>query len=122
MRTWRSMFLALLLGAAGCGDQTMMTGPGGNPGSGPMLLSVTPPGDATGVSTTTAVTLRFSQGMGVGTRIKATPWLAGLPWNSCSKARRGTVGPVAIDVRPTGGKRGKAIARITMTRRAFAAC
>lgn len=58
--------LALLLAAAGCGDETMMTGPGGIPGSSPMVLSVTPSGDATGVSATTAVTIRFSQGMGVG--------------------------------------------------------
>lgn len=57
--------LALLVGVAGCGDQSMMTTPDGLHGS-PMVLSVTPPGDATGVSTTTTVTIRFSQRMGAG--------------------------------------------------------
>lgn len=43
-------------------------------------------------------------------------------WSSCSKAYRRSLGPVTLDFRPAGGKGGKRIARIGMTRRAYAVC
>ena len=68
MRNTVLLILALL--AAGCGGHDgpmMMTGPSGigPQGHGPALVSVTPAGGATGVATSTSLTLRFGAAMAV---------------------------------------------------------
>lgn len=66
-RILKLMVVALPMLAAGCGsDADMMTGPGGLPGAGTMLLSVTPAGGATGVPTNSTMVLRFSAPMASG--------------------------------------------------------
>ena len=55
--------IAVILGmlVVGCGGEgDMMTGPGGMSGAGTMLLSVTPPGSATGMPANSTIVLRFS--------------------------------------------------------------
>ena len=74
-----------------------------------------------GLATTSAY-YSTPNGLGVGAEIGATPWLARLPWSPCRKAHRRLLGPVTLEFRPAGGKGGKTIARIAMTRRAFAVC
>ena len=85
-------------------------------------LFVTYDGDrVVGVATTSAY-YSTPNGLGVGAKIEATPWLARLPWSRCRKSHRRSLGPVMLEVRPAGGKGGKTIARIAMTRRAYAGC
>ncbi len=60
-----TVFLSMI--AAGCGSHgDMMDGPSPSAKSGTMLLSVTPAGGATGVSTSAAIMLRFSARMAAG--------------------------------------------------------
>lgn len=82
-------------------------------------LSVTYSGDrVVGVATTSAY-YSTAGGLGVGAELEAT---ARRGWSTCSKAYRHSLGPVTLDFRPAGGKSGKTIARIAMTRRAYAVC
>ena len=67
MKILKAAVVALPLLAAGCGGGgEMMTGPGGPPGAGTMLLSVSPMGGAVGVPTSASMVLRFSGQMGSG--------------------------------------------------------
>lgn len=68
----KALATIVLTAAAGCGghdhDPMMMTGPSGMgpQGYGPALVSVTPTGGSVGVSTSTAVQLRFGVAMAAG--------------------------------------------------------
>lgn len=58
--------LALTLLAAGCGGESGRDMMGAGPDPGAVLLSVTPPGGASGVPGSTPIVLRFAAAMGAG--------------------------------------------------------
>jgi hypothetical protein len=81
-------------------------------------LSVSYSGDRVVGLATTSGYYATSNGLGVGAELTGRRGR----WSVCSKAYRRTLGPMALDFRPAGGKDGKRITRISMTRRAYAVC
>jgi hypothetical protein len=81
-------------------------------------LTVTYSGDRVVGLATTSAYYTTSKGFGVGAELTGPRG----QWSPCSKAYRRSLGPVTLDVRPAGGEGGNRIARIAMTRSAYAVC